>query len=215
VPNEPETPNRPPAATGKSDNGAIPQASRWVERFITAAPVGLPIVDLASGSGRHTRLALAHLPLASPPDTGGHVIAIDRDISRLGELANHDRVDARQTDLENGSPFPLKPTTVGCIIVTNYLHRPILPDIAAALAPSGLLIYETFAKGNEPYAGPSNPDYLLAPGELIAATRQHLIPFAYSHVFLRNPDRMVQRLAAVGPDHVWLKMPPDGQSEHI
>jgi hypothetical protein len=70
------------------------------------------------------------------------------------------------------------------------------------------LVYETFAVGNERLGRPANPDFLLRPGELIEAVRPRLTPLAYEHVRLADPDRIVQRIAAVGPDHVWLNAPP-------
>ena len=94
------------------------------------------------------------------------------------------------------------------MIVTKYLWRPILPDIVGCVARDGLLIYETFAVGNERYGRPSNPDFLLRPGELIDAVRGRLVPIAFEHVTLSNPQRIVQRIAAVGPNHPWLRDPP-------
>jgi hypothetical protein len=76
------------------------------------------------------------------------------------------------------------------------------------VAPGGLLIYETFAVGNERFGRPSNPDFLLRPGELIEAIRPLLLPVAYEHVTLADPPRRVQRIAAVGSGHEWLIDPP-------
>ena len=115
------------------------------------------------------------------------------------------RVELIEADLEDGSPWPLLGRVFDAVIVTNYLHRPLLPDIVAAVAPRGILIYETFAAGQGRFGKPSNPDYLLRPGELLDAVRDKLIPFAYEQVMLDGP-RIVQRIAAVGP--AWLKTPP-------
>ena len=74
-----------------------------------------------------------------------------------------------QADLENGSPWPFTGQRFGGIVVTNYLHRPLLPVLARSLAEQGVLIYETFMLGNEKFGKPSNPDFLLRPGELLQA----------------------------------------------
>jgi len=98
-------------------------------------------------------------------------------------------------DIE-GAPWPLPGRRFDAIVVTNYLSRPLLPTLTASLAPGGVLLYETFAAGNETVGRPSRPDFLLAPGELLgAATGLRIV--AYEDGFLANPDRFVQRLAAL------------------
>jgi SAM-dependent methyltransferase len=114
------------------------------------------VLDLAAGGGRHSRLFL---------DLGYRVTALDRDVSRLASLAGAEIIAA---DLEDGSPWPLDGRQFAGIVVANYLHRPILPRIAAALGPGGVLLYETFSLGQERYGKPRNPDHLLRPGELLA-----------------------------------------------
>jgi hypothetical protein len=85
------------------------------------------------------------------------------------------------------------------VVVVNYLHRPLFPELLAALAPGGVLIYETFAAGNERYGRPSNPDFLLKPGELLEVVRGRLCVLGYEDVELRDPrPAMMQRIAAVG-----------------
>lgn len=165
--------------------------SPWVERFLAAAPDGGTVLDVACGSGRHIEAALA---------LGLRVTAIDRDVSRADRFSSDPRVTLIAADLETAAPFPTGPHCFDAVIVTNYLSRPILPDIVAAVAPAGLLIYETFAVGNERFGRPSNPDYLLRPGELLDAVAGRLVPVAYEHLRLTDPDRCVQRIAAVGPD---------------
>jgi hypothetical protein len=93
---------------------------------------------------------------------------VDRDLSRLGEAADPALVETLEVDLETGD-WPLAGWQFGGIVVTNYLHRPLLPYLLEILLPGGIFIYETFAQGNERFSGVSNPDYLLQPGELLDA----------------------------------------------
>ena len=147
------------------------------------------MLDLAAGSGRHTRLLL---------DAGFMVCAVDRDISELLPFAG-ERCEVRRIDLETGTAWPLGDGYDG-IVVTNYLHRPLLPSIASSLAPGGSLIYESFARGNERFGRPRNPDFLLRPGELLEAFAM-LTPIAFEQGEVAVPrPAVIQRLAAVaGP----------------
>lgn len=185
-----------------NSHGLLP-ASPWVRRFLGGAPRNAPrnapVLDVACGSGRHLRLAL---------ECGYDVIGIDRDLSGVADLQGRTGVELIAADLEDGRPFPLSGRTFSGVIVTNYLWRPILPGIVGCVAAGGVLIYETFAVGNERYGRPSNPDFLLRPGELLDAVRGRLVPVAFEHVTLSQPERIVQRIAAVGPGHPWLQEPP-------
>jgi SAM-dependent methyltransferase len=147
------------------------------------------VLDLAAGSGRHTRLLL---------DSGFAVCAVDRDISALLPLAGSG-CEVRQIDFETVAPWALG-TGYDAIVVTNYLHRPLLPAIAQALAPGGVLIYETFARGNERFGRPHNPDFLLRPGELLDAFAM-LTVVAFEQGEISVPRfAVIQRIAAVaGP----------------
>jgi SAM-dependent methyltransferase len=147
------------------------------------------VLDIAAGAGRHTRLLL---------DMGFRVTAVDRDISALRELAGS-RCTVSELDLESGDGWALGGGYDG-IVVTNYLHRPLFPALAAVLAPSGILIYETFATGNERFGHPSNPDFLLCPGELLASfAGLTVIAFEQGEVGLPRPA-VIQRIAATaGP----------------
>lgn len=169
------------------------EPSAWVRRFVRGAGHGGKVLDVACGSGRHLRLGL---------ELGFRMVGIDRDISAARVLGSP-RLELIEADLEDGNPFPLAGRQFDGVVVTNYLWRPILPDIVTAVAPSGVLIYETFGVGNERYGRPSNPAFLLRPGELLAAVQPNLRVVAFEHVRLTEPDRIVQRIAAVGPDHPW------------
>lgn len=133
----------------------IPPSS-WVVLHGERIPAAGAVLDLACGSGRHARWLAAR---------GYAVHAVDRDAAAIGTLAGVPGVEARQLDLE-GDAWPLTGRRYAGIVVTNYLWRPRLPDLLALLAPGGVLIYETFMRGNEAYGKPSNPDFLLRPGEL-------------------------------------------------
>ena len=163
-----------------------PPPSAWVRRFVPLIRQGGRVLDLAAGGGRHTRLLL---------DRGFTVTAVDRDIAGLRPLAG-DRCEIRAIDLEAGAPWPLGGRYDG-IVVTNYLHRPLFAPIAAALMPDGVLIYETFALGNERFGRPRNPEFLLRPGELIDAfAGLTIVAFEQGEVSLPRPA-VIQRIAAV------------------
>ena len=146
---------------------------------------GVPVLDVAAGRGRHS-LFFA--------ERDHPVTAIDRDIAAL---ASHDKIESIQADLEDGSPWPLPGRTFGAVIVANYLHRPLFPKLLDALAPSGVLLYETFMEGNERFGRPSRPEFLLKDGELLELVRGRLSVIAYEARMISQPKMaMVQRIAA-------------------
>ena len=172
--------------------------SAWVRRFAPLILRGGHVLDLAAGEGRHTQLLL---------DMGFSVTAVDRDVEGLRALAGP-RCSVQQIDLESGAGWPLGGGYDG-IVVTNYLHRPLLPAIKNALATDGLLIYETFAVGNERFGRPSNPDFLLRSGELLEVfARLTVIAFEQGEVQLPRPA-VIQRLAAIAGPLGRLPEPPD------
>ncbi len=164
------------------------EPSAWVARFAPLVPAGRPVLDVACGSGRHTRLFL---------DRSHPVVAVDVDGARLAALPEHPRLEVIQADLEDSSPWRVPRRRFGAVIVTNYLHRPLLPDLVEAVANDGLLIYETFARGQEHLGRPSNPDFLLLPGELLDAVQGHLRVLAYEdRAREEHPAACLQRLCA-------------------
>lgn len=180
---------KPPESGRKHPGSGGP--SPWVKRFAPLVPAGATVLDLACGGGRHSRLFL---------ERGHPVLAVDRDLSRLGALAEDPRLEALACDLEHGSLPSFFERCFGGIVVTNYLYRPLFGPLAAALAPGGVLIYETFAKGNERFGKPSNPDFLLDPGELLTAFMGCLRVVAYEDVTVAEPrPAAVQRLCAQAP----------------
>lgn len=165
------------------------EPSAWVVRFAGWVPAGGRVLDLACGAGRHTRFFLGR---------GHPVLAVDRDLSGIADLIGRAHLEAVQADLEAGRPFPAAGRRFAGVVVTNYLYRPLLPALVAAVAPGGVLIYETFAKGNERFGKPRNPDHLLDAGELLEAVRGRLRVVAYEDLIVERPrPAAVQRLCAV------------------
>jgi SAM-dependent methyltransferase len=163
-------------------------ASPWIVRFAGLVPPAGRVLDVAAGGGRHSRFFL---------DRGHPVTAVDRDLSGLEDLKSDPAFEGVELDLESGSPWPFAGRQFEAVVVTNYLHRPLLADIVNAVGPGGLLLYETFARGNERFGRPANPDFLLTPGELLDAARPALQVLAYEDLVLTDPDpKAVQRIAA-------------------
>lgn len=173
---------------GNTMGNTVLPPSPWVQRFAGLVPAHGRVLDLAAGSGRHARYF---------NDLGLVVTAVDRDVSALVPLAGP-RLEVIEANLEDGSDWPLEDREFAGIVVTNYLHRPLFPHIAAALAPHGILIYETFGQGNERFGKPSNPDFLLEPGELLQfALRNGFAVLAYECGEVAEPKpAVIQRLVA-------------------
>jgi SAM-dependent methyltransferase len=156
---------------------------RWADRV----PAGGRVLDLACGKGRHARHFAAR---------GCTVEAVDCDPAIFAALADVPGVTTRCADLEGG-PWPYEGERFAGIVVANYLHRPLFSPLLDCLAPGGVLIYETFAAGNERYGRPSNPAFLLQPGELLERVRGRLRVIAYEDLYLAEPKpAMVQRICA-------------------
>lgn len=170
------------------DDGASP--SPWVVHWAHLIAPGGAVLDVAAGRGRHARWFVAR---------GHRVTVIERDPAALAALAQVPDVEPVAADLEDGGGWPLAgERRFAAVVVTNYLHRPLLPRLAAALADGGVLIYETFAAGNETIGKPSNPAFLLQPGELLEAVRGRLRVVAYEDGFVSAPRAaFVQRICAV------------------
>ena len=161
--------------------------SPWIERWSHLLAPGAAVLDVACGAGRHMRWFA---------ERGHPVTGVDRSREAIDAAKSFGR--AVLADIEDG-PWPFAGQVFGAVVVTNYLWRPRLPDIVAAVAPGGVLLYETFAAGNESVGKPSRPDFLLRPGELIDACAG-LRVVAYEDGFLEEPERFVQRIAAVRQD---------------
>ena len=164
------------------------EASAWVARFAELVPAGGRVLDVAAGGGRHARFFR---------ELGHPVTVVDRSTSGVADLAGDPNVEIVEVDLEDGSAWPFAGRAFEAVVVTNYLWRPILPDIVGAVRPGGVLIYETFRRGQERFGRPQNPDFLLDDNELVDAVRGELRIVAYEDVVLDDPPRAVQRIAAV------------------
>lgn len=195
-----------------ADEAQFGTPSAWVTQFLGGIRPGGQVLDVACGGGRHLRAARA---------AGYRVTGVDRDLRGVADLSGIADAELVQIDLEMGPQFPLGGRfgagTFDGVIVTNYLWRPILTDIVTVVRGDGVLIYETFALGNERVGRgkPSNPDFLLRPGELLEAIRPHLVAIAFEHVTLGSGpsgdnglECVVQRIVAVGGEHPWLRDPP-------
>ena len=180
----------PPPA--RAPHGPPGPPSPWLLRWAHLLPAGARVLDLACGSGRHLRWLA---------DQGAQVTGVDRDAAALAELAAQatradqtGQVSLVEADIESG-PWPLTGQRFDAVLVFNYLWRPLWPKILASLAPGGVLLYETFAAGNETVGRPSRPDFLLQPGELLQRCAG-LRVLGYEDGFLAQPARFVQRIAA-------------------
>ena len=185
----------PDASSGPAHADAA--ASAWVIRFAGLIAPGGRVLDVACGRGRHAR----HLARLGHP-----VLALDRDRDALDSLSDEQGVEILCADIEGG-PWPLEPATFDAVVVTNYLHRPLFPHLIAALRPGGVLLYETFARGNELHGRPSNPAFLLAPGELLqfVAPRLTVVAFEQGTVSAPKPA-VIQRVCAIGGETLGYKI---------
>ncbi len=146
---------------------------------------------MACGGGRHARLFAQR---------GHPVDAVDRNIGPgCATVAGSPAINWVQADIENG-PWPFPGAQYAAVVVTNYLYRPLFPTLLASVASGGLLIYETFALGNERYGRPARPDFLLKPGELLESVRGILEVLAYENGYVDSPKAaIIQRIAARRP----------------
>lgn len=173
--------------------------SPWIERWAHLIPPQGTVLDVACGRGRHMRYLAQR---------GLRVTGVDRDGAALAVAASFGTVI--EADIEQGGwPFaaPEQAQSFDAVVVTNYLWRALLPHIVQSVAPGGVLIYETFASGNESVGKPSRPDFLLRPGELLTACAG-LRVVAYEDGFLSAPERFIQRVVAVREPALSTDAPP-------
>ena len=165
------------------------EPSSWITRYAHLVPAGARVLDLACGTGRHARFFA---------ERGCRVLAVDRDAAALAGMKDIAGIETRAADLESGI-WPFAGEHFGAIVVTHYLHRPLFPHLRAALAEDGALLYETFARGNEAFGRPSNPDFLLERDELLRLCGMPLTVVAFEQgcVDQGGKTAVVQRVAAL------------------
>jgi SAM-dependent methyltransferase len=164
--------------------------SPWVVRFAPLVAAGGAVMDVACGGGRHSRFFA---------ERGHPVLAMDRDISKLGEVAGIEGVTGVEADLEYIAPFEAAGENFAGIVVTNYRGVNLVKVLASNLRSGGVLIYETFAVGNERFGKPSSPDFLLKPDELLKeclAENLTVIAYEFGDVDLPKPTTR-QRICAL------------------
>ena len=184
-----------------------PNPSPWLQRWAHLLPDGGSVLDVACGRGRHLRWLAGR---------GHRVTGIDRDAAALAasaDLVATAGATLVEADIENG-PWPCPGQTFDAVVVSNYLWRPLWPALLAALAPGGVLVYETFSAGNQTVGKPSRPDFLLQPGELLARCAG-LRVVAFEDGYLDRPARFVQRVVAVRPAQPEGPSPPDLPSHNL
>ncbi len=161
--------------------------SFWVVKFASLIPEGGRVLDLACGRGRHARY-LAKL--------GYRVEAVDRDAEALATLEAVEGITVKQADLEGG-PWPYYADVFDAVVVTNYLFRPLLPQLLKVIAQGGVLIYETFMAGNERLGRPENPAFLLRRHELLDLVQGRMTVVAFEQGEVSEPrPAVIQRLCA-------------------
>jgi SAM-dependent methyltransferase len=176
------------AQQGRQRHQDLGESSEWLIRYAHLLPSNAHVLDVACGAGRHVRWLAAR---------GYSVTALDRDADALSALASlAPQVQICAADIE-GAAWPLPDQQFDAVLVTHYLHRPLWPALLGAILPGGLLIYETFAAGNEQFGKPSRPDFLLNPGELLDVVRSNMRVVAYEDRYVDQPKpAMIQRIVA-------------------
>lgn len=186
-----------------SSNQGLDSPSLWVCRFSSLIPKGGEVLDLACGKGRHAKWLAAQ---------GWQVEAVDRDLAALAEIQDIRNINTLQADLESGN-WPYVGRLFHGVVVSRYLHRPLLPLLVEVLHNGGVLIYETFMLGQECLGRPHNPDFLLRPNELLEAFSDQLSLVAFEQGEVRLPyPAVIQRFCAVKGTAGVLPEPLGGQA---
>jgi SAM-dependent methyltransferase len=187
------------AAMDASTNfhGAMMAPSDWLLHYVYLLPVGSHVLDVACGAGRHVRwLAERGYDVTGIDQDADALATLSAALSLLTRTVSLPKVRTIVTDIE-ARAWPLADEQFDAVLVTHYLHRPIWENLLAAVTPGGLLIYETFAVGNEVFGKPSRPDFLLRPGELLQVVRNGFTVIAYEDRQIETPKRaMIQRIVA-------------------
>ncbi|MDR3495160.1 MAG: class I SAM-dependent methyltransferase [Ancalomicrobiaceae bacterium] len=185
-----------------SPTGAGHRPSRWILTALDGVKPDGHVLDVACGAGRHARAALTR---------GLRVTGIDIDAAGTADLIGQAGFTFIAADLETGAAFPLAGQRFDAVVVSNYLHRPLMSALTAAVASDGVLVYETFANGQERRGRPANPAFLLRPNELAeAAIAGGLVIVACEQGVVGDAATgpIVQRIIAVGRAHPWASGAP-------
>ena len=172
-----------------NSHATLTEPAEWVRHYSGIICRGGTVLDLACGAGRHTRMLL---------ERGKIVTALDRDTSQIVDLSETRNLKIVEHDLEGSAAWPFGSRVFDGIVVVNYLFRPLFPMIIDALAGNGVLIYQTFAIGNEKYGHPRNPNYLLAKNELLDAFGKELNVVKFNQGYIGRPSpAIVQRICCI------------------
>ena len=176
--------------TQSSNSHGTLEPSAWLVRHSSLIAPGARVLDIAAGRGRQSIYLAAH---------GARVIAVDCDAEALATFATTHNITTRVADLETDD-WPLAGEHFDAVVCVHYLYRPRLASLLELLGDTGVLIYETFAVGNEAYGRPSNPAYLLREGELLALVqgRMSVVAFEQGLTSQYGTTAVVQRIAAIG-----------------
>jgi len=173
-----------------ADLHGLSPASEWIQRYAALIRPQGTVLDVACGAGRHMQF-LSGLGLSC--------LGIDQSEVALKHAQAHGEVIC--ADIE-GAAWPIPGRRFDAVVVTHYLWRPLFPLMINALNEGGVLLYETFAQGQETVGKPSRPEFLLRPGELLEVAQIHgLAVVAFEDVWLDHPRRRMQRLVAARGFH--------------
>ena len=170
--------NKKPDKKFKTPHLRVTAPSDWVQRFAPLVRAHGPVLDIACGGGRHTKLFL---------ELGHPVVGIDKDLEHVCDLGAKPDVELINFELENGNTLPVHKQKFSAIILIYYIYRPLFTELMELLEPGGLFICESFAHGDEVYHSPLNPDHLLANGELLDIVQNRLQVVAYEHGLVASP----------------------------
>jgi SAM-dependent methyltransferase len=186
-------------------NDRTSNVTSWVSKFAPLVQPNATVLDLACGGGRHTEFFLArgHRVIALDKDTSGlatysdnpacEAITFDLESSDLesSDLESSDLATTNQSKIIYSEQLPFFEKNLQCIVVVNYLYRPLMSALIQALSPGGILIYQTFMAGNERYGRPKNPDFLLSPLELPNTFNSECDQIDFFEGFVSAPKRAV------------------------
>lgn len=141
--------------------GEIPEPARVLAENSHLLPASGAALDLACGLGGNA-LHLARRGL----ETQAYDISAEA-LRRLDHWAGQLGLAVR-TEVRDVVAHPPSPGSFDILVVSRFLDRSLAGVIRAALRPKGLLFYQTFTREKATPTGPTNPDYLLAPNELLS-----------------------------------------------